>query len=239
MHDIAIHNTDGKLTVSSLQVAEDFGKNHNHVIRDIEVLIEQMGHCPILDSEKSAQYFIESTYINERGREYKCYEITRDGFSLLAMGFTGKKALEWKLNYIEAFNNMLQCCQLDNHALLQQIQSLESRVATLESKQNKPKKAIPEEKTSKDIALVLNFIDECCMKRINNSNKDGITTKVLYDYFVKWCYQTKNVVPPKKTEFIKGVCMFFGVSYKNKDKTRRRSHGARYYLITLRPEYIK
>ena len=51
-------------------------------------------------------YFIPSEYVGENGRKYKEYLITRDGFSLLAMGFSGEKALKWKLKYIEAFNAM-------------------------------------------------------------------------------------------------------------------------------------
>lgn len=233
MHDIAIHNTDGKLTVSSLQLAKDFEKQHKHVLDKIADITKEIN-----SAEKSAQYFIESTYTDNSGKKNKCYEITRDGFSLLAMGFTGKKALEWKLNYIEAFNKMLQYCQSDNPALLQYVQSLESRIATLESKQTKTRKALPEEEPTDEIKLVLTFIDECCMKRVNGYNKDGITTRVLYDYFVKWCYQEKNVTPPTKTDFVKGVCNFFDVSYKNKNKIRRKTSEQRYYIITLRPEYI-
>lgn len=53
--------------------------------------------------------FIESSYKAPGNRKsYKCYELTRDGFCLLVMGFTGQKALEWKLKYIEAFNQMEQ-----------------------------------------------------------------------------------------------------------------------------------
>ena len=48
----------------------------------------------------------KTTYISSRGREENEYLMDRDGFSILVMGFTGKKALEWKLKYIEAFNNM-------------------------------------------------------------------------------------------------------------------------------------
>ena len=50
--------------------------------------------------------FIESKYKDASGKQNKCYLMTRDGFSLLVMGFTGQKALEWKLKYIEAFNYM-------------------------------------------------------------------------------------------------------------------------------------
>lgn len=50
--------------------------------------------------------FEKSTYTNERNRQYPMYYINRDGFALLAMGFTGKKALQFKLSYIQAFNEM-------------------------------------------------------------------------------------------------------------------------------------
>ncbi|MDE6091832.1 MAG: Rha family transcriptional regulator [Ruminococcus sp.] len=98
MNEITITNTNGVLTVSSLQVAKDFGKQHKDVLEKITSL----------RAENSAvtSMFIESTYKAGTGKTYKCYDITRDGFSLLVMGFTGKKALEWKLKYIEAFNSM-------------------------------------------------------------------------------------------------------------------------------------
>ncbi|MDE5584619.1 MAG: Rha family transcriptional regulator [Ruminococcus sp.] len=97
---MSITNRDGRLTVSSLQVSADFGKQHKDVLEKITAL----------RAENSAvtSMFVESTYKAETGKTYKCYDITRDGFSLLVMGFTGKKALEWKLKYIEAFNLMEQ-----------------------------------------------------------------------------------------------------------------------------------
>ena len=98
MNEIVINNLDGQLTVSSLQIANDFGKQHKHILDAIENL----------KAENSAltKMFIETTYTAGTGKHYKRYDITRDGFSLLVMGLTGKKALEWKLKYIEAFNLM-------------------------------------------------------------------------------------------------------------------------------------
>ena len=98
MNEIIIRNINGELTCSSLDIARDFGKR----LSDVHETIEN------LTAENSAvkNFFIKSDYINQRGREYMSYEITRDGFSLLVMGFTGRKALEWKLKYIEAFNHM-------------------------------------------------------------------------------------------------------------------------------------
>lgn len=98
INTVEINNENGVLTVSSLQIAENFEKEHRNVVQSIENLTAEFSAVKNL--------FIESTYINERGRSYKSYNITRDGFSLLVMGFTGKKALEWKLKYIEAFNLM-------------------------------------------------------------------------------------------------------------------------------------
>ncbi len=132
MNEIPIHNTNGEFTVSSLQVAEDFGKQHKDVLKAIKNLLKETSaqNCANLTEEEiSAQnltaqnsaltnitaqnfaltkMFIESTYKAGTGKSYKYYEINRDGFALLAMGFTGKKALQWKLKYIEAFNLMEQ-----------------------------------------------------------------------------------------------------------------------------------
>ena len=95
---INISNQGGKLVVSSREVARNFEKEHKDVLETIRNLI----------AENSAvkNTIIESEYVNSRGRKYPEYLLTRDGFSLLVMGFTGKKALKWKLKYIEAFNKM-------------------------------------------------------------------------------------------------------------------------------------
>ncbi|MEG2354250.1 MAG: Rha family transcriptional regulator [Clostridium sp.] len=96
------NNKEEILTVSSRDVAEDFDKRHDHLVRDIEKLI---GGIPKI--EDTHNYFIETQYENEQNKQlYKEYLLTRDGFSLLIMGFTGSKALEWKLKYIRAFNEM-------------------------------------------------------------------------------------------------------------------------------------
>lgn len=99
---------DTPLTTSRT-VAEQFDKQHKHVIRDIETIIEQMASGRQSPKLGSAQLFIKTTYqAEEGGRKYPEYLMTRDGFSLLAMGFTGKKALQFKLKFIDAFNRMEQ-----------------------------------------------------------------------------------------------------------------------------------
>lgn len=85
-----------KLVTTSLKVAEVFEKDHRHVLESIRNLTAE---------KSAAKFFIETSYTN-RGKEYPMYEMDRDGFSLLVMGFTGDKALQWKIRYIEAFNAM-------------------------------------------------------------------------------------------------------------------------------------
>ncbi|SHJ28649.1 phage regulatory protein, rha family [Clostridium magnum DSM 2767] len=85
-------------------IAEKFEKRHDQVLRDIENLMEGLHK---IEDTHIDNYFIKSSYVHEQNNQrYKEYLLTRDGFSLLVMGFTGKKALEWKLKYIEAFNKM-------------------------------------------------------------------------------------------------------------------------------------
>ena len=87
----------------SRKVAEYFGKRHDNVIRDIRELIEQIGG--LLKNEESLM-FVEGTYINQQNKQQPMYYMNRDGFTLLAMGFTGKEALQFKLAYIAKFNEM-------------------------------------------------------------------------------------------------------------------------------------
>ena len=91
---VIVHNKQAVTT--SLHVAEVFGKDHKHVLETISNLAAE---------KSAAKFFSEATYDN-RGKQYPMYYMNRDGFTLLAMGFTGKKALQFKISYINAFNSM-------------------------------------------------------------------------------------------------------------------------------------
>lgn len=88
---------DRQAVTTSLQVAKNFGKEHKHVLESIKNLAAE--------NSATKNMFVAGTYVN-RGKEYPMFYMNRDGFSLLAMGFTGKKALQFKLKYIDAFNQM-------------------------------------------------------------------------------------------------------------------------------------
>jgi len=98
MLDHVVTVVDGRPVTTSLKVAEVFGKQHKHVLDAIRRLeIPEDCHRP---------NFRPVEYADAKGEKRPMYLITRDGFTLLAMGFTGKKAMQFKLAYIQAFNAM-------------------------------------------------------------------------------------------------------------------------------------
>ena len=149
MNEIILKEENGQVLASSREVAEKFGKQHGSILKTIYGETRKGKHVNGLVDDILAcgnpltKYFIESEYEN-RGKAYKECLMTRDGFSLVVMGFTGKEAITWKLKYIEAFNKMEQ--QLKNPFLniskeLQAIlmvdkkqQEQEKRISDIENK---------------------------------------------------------------------------------------------------------
>ena len=94
---ITYDNDHQQPVVSSLQIAEDFGKQHKNVIQSIQNLVAE--------NSAAKSWFYETTY-ESRGKQYPMYLMNKDGFTFLVMGFNGKLANEWKIKYIQAFNAM-------------------------------------------------------------------------------------------------------------------------------------
>lgn len=97
MNDIILSTQNGEPVASSRDVAKRFGKEHKNVMQAVANLVAE---------NSAAKSMFHPTTFENRGRQYPMYLMNRDGFSLLAMGFTGKEAVQWKLKYIEAFNAM-------------------------------------------------------------------------------------------------------------------------------------
>lgn len=89
---------DGMATVASYHIADHFSKAHKDVLRTIDRLREECG------PEFDRRNFTPIEYLDGKGRKYRAYSLTRDGFTLVVMGFTGSAATEWKIRYIDAFN---------------------------------------------------------------------------------------------------------------------------------------
>ncbi|HDZ4984552.1 TPA: Rha family transcriptional regulator [Campylobacter jejuni] len=102
---------------TSLDVAKVFGKRHDDILKAIRNIVRDLRE---IGTSQDLLNFAETYRITEiRGfgkvkgktRKDRCYNLTRDGFSLLAMGFTGKKALQFKIAFINAFNEMEKLLQ--------------------------------------------------------------------------------------------------------------------------------
>lgn len=110
---------------TSRNVAENFEKNHRDILESIRNLTAE--------NSATRNMFFETTYKNTRGQEYPEFLMNRDGFTLLAMGFTGKKALEFKLAYIDQFNRMENHIkrQLDASQLSPELQILNQMIQSM------------------------------------------------------------------------------------------------------------
>jgi Rha family phage regulatory protein len=97
--NLGLTERGGKVVVSSRDIARVFEKEHRHVLRDIRGIIDG-------DKEWGVSNFGQMSYKDSYGRDQTEYAITRDGFTILAMGYTGEKAMAFKKAYIAAFNEM-------------------------------------------------------------------------------------------------------------------------------------
>lgn len=193
---INISNNDGVLVTESREVALNFGKLHKNIIRDIENVIKNK------PAQNWARYFIPHEYRDKKGEIRKQYLLTRDGFSLLVMGFTGQKALEWKLKYIEAFNRMEETIKNQRFTvdpeLLQCIKEANKLIPFVQDKDLRDIIArqalsklynidIPQlnvdDRTAYCDEAIKNFIHTQC------EVKKGLTVKiaVLYTAYLNWC----------------------------------------------------
>lgn len=99
MNELVFRGQNDQVITTSLLVAETFEKEHRNVLKAIRKLMSATNVAV-------AQMFDETTYVNEQGKEQPMFFMNRDGFTLLAMGFSGERALKFKVDYINAFNAM-------------------------------------------------------------------------------------------------------------------------------------
>lgn len=97
---------NNEIVTSSRRVAEVFGKEHKDVLESVRNILTSENSYVKAENSALTGMFHKSTYKAGTGKDYPEYLMNRDGFSLLVMGFTGAKALEWKLKYISAFKAM-------------------------------------------------------------------------------------------------------------------------------------
>jgi Rha family phage regulatory protein len=126
MADLVFQNSNGNDVTTSLIVAQVFGKEHKNVVRDIENL-----SC---SENFNRLNFERITYKDARNREQTAYEMTKDGFSFLVMGYTGAKAGEFKERFINEFNRREFLLKDDDYILMRSQQILQKRLEASEEK---------------------------------------------------------------------------------------------------------
>ena len=123
MNELMVFEKNEEAVVSNRAVAERFDKRHDNVLRDIRVLIGGL----LRNEETPGNYFVENQYQDaQNGKLYPEFLMNKDGFQLVAMGFSGDDALAWKVRYIRAFNAM--------EALIRERQSTEWLVTRKQGK---------------------------------------------------------------------------------------------------------
>lgn len=139
MAELVIQSSNGNDVATSLIVAQVFGKEHKNVLRDIESL-----SC---SEDFNRLNFERITYKDARNREQTAYEMTKDGFSFLVMGYTGAKAGEFKERFINEFNRREALLKDDDYILMRSQQILQKRVENLqaENKRLEQQNALQEE----------------------------------------------------------------------------------------------
>ena len=197
MNELVFLGQDGRLVTTSLKVAEVFGKVHAKVMRDIEKL-----DC---SNEFTIANFGKRTFKTEQGNEYPMYEITKDGFVFLVMGYTGKKAAEFKEAYIRKFNEMeaqlksQQAKQLTAaESLLQSVQLLvahERQLSMLEQQQKNMQGAIH---TLFDEVYGMKFQTDLMRQKLNN--------EIERYTVIGYCSLHKIDITRKEAAIIGGAC---------------------------------
>lgn len=187
MDEIVYRGQSNQPLTNSKLVAEVFKKPHKIVLVAIRNLLKGSAqNCAVL------QMFSESTYLNEQNKEQPMFIMNQDGFTLLAMGFNGKKAMEFKLKYIEAFNRMKKEIESSKPAVPQTyLEALKSLVKSEEERQQlaleNKKQAQEIETISKENAELGNKITEMLPKvsyydQILQSKATMTVTQIAQDY---------------------------------------------------------
>ena len=106
MEALVYKSEKGNAITTSVLVAEKFGKEHKNVMRDIREIMNKRS------AQNWAQFYYSTTYMDSMNRKQEMIAMNRDGFSLLVMGFTGEEAMNFKLDFINAFNQMEQALKI-------------------------------------------------------------------------------------------------------------------------------
>ena len=215
MNEIVYRGESNQPLTNSKLVAEVFEKEHKNVMQSIRKLMEGTAQNSAVH-----QMFSESTYLNEQNKEQPMFIMNQDGFTLLAMGFNGKKAMEFKLKYIEAFNAMKRQIEQSKPSVPQTyLEALKSLVKAEEEKQQlafenkkQQEQIITISKTNMELG---NKITEMLPKvsyydKILQSNATMTVTQIAQDYGMSAMKLNKELEAMKIQHKVRGQWILYG-----------------------------
>ena len=214
MNEIVYRGESNQPLTNSKLVAEVFGKEHKHVREAIKKLITTAENSTV------HQMFSESTYLNEQNKEQPMFIMNQDGFTLLAMGFNGKKAMEFKLKYIEAFNDMKRQIEQSKPSVPQNY--LEALKYLVKAEEEKQQLAFENKKQQEQIITISktnmelgNKITEMLPKvsyydKILQSNATMTVTQIAQDYGMSAMKLNKELEAMKIQHKVRGQWILYG-----------------------------
>ena len=214
MNEIVYRGESNQPLTNSKLVAEVFEKEHKNVMQSIRKLMDGTAQ-----NSAVRQMFSESTYLNEQNKEQPMFIMNQDGFTLLAMGFNGKKAMEFKLKYIEAFNAMKRQIEQNKPSVPQNyLEALKSLVKSEEEKQQLALENKQQQETiltiSKENMELGNKITEMLPKvsyydKILQSNATMTITQIAQDYGMSAVRMNKELEAMKIQHKVRGQWILF------------------------------
>lgn len=226
MNLINIINNDGVLVVNSREVAENFSRKHERILKEIEYIKKQIG-----ETENWKRFFIESIYEDQNDKQiYKEYLLTHDGFNLLVTNFSDNTDLKWKLQYMEAFNKIEDTLINNKPKCIEDLIIMQAQILKdirLQLKETKEQTAIIFEKT------------EQLRHRVNNLDMTeikGTPRKRLSDMVRKYAFDNGILYSEAWHRFRSN----FNKAYGTNIEQRRENYLSKNSLKKLSfPEYLE
>ena len=216
MNEIVYRGESNQPLTNSKLVAEVFEKPHDNVLKAIRKILQG----GIVKNNETSM-FEETTYINEQNKQsYPMFIMNQDGFTLLAMGFNGKKAMEFKLKYIEAFNKMKNEIESSKPSLPQNY--LEALKSLVKAEEEREQLALENRKQQQEIVTISkenmelgNKITEMLPKvsyydQILKSNATMTITQIAQDYGMSAVRMNKELESMRIQHKVRGQWILYG-----------------------------
>lgn len=216
MANLVIQSPQGRDVTTSLIVAQVFGKRNADVLRDIRNL-----HCSPEFKERNFALMVKINELPQGGaQKSEYYEMTKDGFSFLVMGYTGKKAGEFKEMFINEFNKREMMLKSDDYILARSQEILHNRLQLAEQQLAQANERIAlQEQEIKQSAPKVQYVDEV-LQSVNTYT----STQMSKELGLREAEQLHKILKEKGIMFKQSGQWLLTAKYCGKGYTKPRTH---------------